>query len=128
YEGDLYEPLPATLRARVDVLVASAPYVPTEAIRLLPPEARIHEPRVALDGGVDGLDIVRRVTAAAPLWLAPGGYLLVETSERQAPRTVETVARNGLIPRVASSDELNATVVIGTRPALQSGPGGYEVE
>jgi release factor glutamine methyltransferase len=121
YEGDLYEPLPATLRGRVDVLVASAPYVPTEAIRLLPPEARIHEPRVALDGGADGLDVVRRVTAAAPLWLAPGGYLLVETSERQAPQTVEAVARNGLIPRVASSDELYATVVIGTRPALRRG-------
>jgi release factor glutamine methyltransferase len=124
YEGDLYEPLPATLRGRVDILVASAPYVPTEAIRLLPPEARIHEPRVALDGGADGLDIVRRVTAAAPLWLAPGGYLLVETSERQAPQTAETVARNGLIARVVSSDEMDATVVIGTRPALQSGLGG----
>ncbi len=123
YEGDLYEPLPATLRGRVDVLVANAPYVPTEAIGLLPPEARIHEPRVALDGGADGLDVQRQVTAAAPLWLAPGGYLLVETSERQAPQTVETFARNGLIPRVASSDELNATVVIGTRPALQNGSG-----
>lgn len=119
YEGDLYQPLPATLRGRVDVLIASPPYVPTEAIRLLPPEARIHEPRVALDGGADGLDVVRRVTAAAPLWLTPGGSLLVETSERQAPRTVEIITRNGLIPRVAGSDELNATVVIGTRPALQ---------
>ncbi len=118
YEGDLYEPLPAILRGRVDVLVANAPYVPTEAMGLLPPEARIHEPRMALDGGADGLDVLRRVTAAAPRWLAPGGYLLVETSERQAPQTVETFARNGLIPRVASSDELNVTVVIGTRPAL----------
>ncbi|MDP9327194.1 MAG: putative protein N(5)-glutamine methyltransferase [Actinomycetota bacterium] len=118
YEGDLYEPLPATLRGRVDVLVANAPYVPTEAIRLLPPEARVHEPRVALDGGEDGLDVLRRVIAAAPHWLAPGGHLLVETSERQAPQTVETFARNGLIPRLASSDELNATVVIGTRPAI----------
>jgi release factor glutamine methyltransferase len=117
YEGDLYEPLPATLRGRVDVLVANAPYVPTEAIGLLPPEARIHEPQVALDGGADGLDVQRRVAAAATLWLAPGGHLLVETSERQAPRTAETIARNGLIPRVASSDELNATVVIGTKPA-----------
>ncbi len=123
YEGDLYEPLPASLRGRIDVLVANAPYVPTEAVGTLPPEARMHEPRVALDGGADGLDIMRRVTAAAPLWLAPGGYLLVETSERQAPQTVETVARNGLIPRVASSDELNATVVIGIRPALGGGPG-----
>ncbi len=121
YEGDLYQPLPARLRGRVDVLVANAPYVPTEAVGLLPPEARVHEPRVALDGGADGLDVLRRVAAAAPLWLAPGGHLLVETSERQAPQTVDTVARNRLIPRVTSSDERDATVVIGTRPALQSG-------
>ncbi|WP_326822555.1 putative protein N(5)-glutamine methyltransferase [Streptosporangium sp. NBC_01756] len=117
YGGDLYQPLPATLRGRVDVLIASPPYVPTEAIGLLPPEARVHEPQVALDGGADGLDVVRRVIAEAPLWLAPGGHLLVETSERQAPQTVETVARSGLTARVAGSDELDATVVIGTRPA-----------
>jgi release factor glutamine methyltransferase len=119
YEGDLYEPLPATLRGRVDVLLANAPYVPTEEIGLLPPEARVHEPRVALDGGADGLDVLRRGSAAASVWLAPGGHLLFETSERQAPQAVETVARNGLIPRVASSDELYATVVVGTRPADQ---------
>lgn len=115
YEGDLYEPLPARLRGRVDVLVANAPYVPTAAIGLLPPEARVHEPRVALDGGTDGLDVQRRVIAAAQQWLALGGHLLVETSERQVPATVDSFAGNGLIWRVASSDELNATVVIGTR-------------
>ncbi|MBB4889605.1 release factor glutamine methyltransferase [Streptomyces netropsis] len=118
YEGDLYEPLPLTLRGRIDVLVANAPYVPTEAIGLLPPEARLYEPLVSLDGGADGLDVQRRVTAAAPQWLAPGGHLLVETSERQASRTVEAFAANGLIPRVVSCDDLNATVVIGTRPAV----------
>jgi len=124
YEGDLYQPLPATLRGRIDVLVANAPYVPTEAIGLLPPEARRYEPWVALDGGADGLDVVRRVAAAAPLWLAPGGHLLVETSEHQAPLTVEAVAGNGLVPRVAGSAELNATVVIGTRPAAHRSPPG----
>lgn len=116
YEGDLYEPLPATLRGRVDILVANVPYVPTEVIRMLPPEARIHEARVALDGGVDGLNVQRRVAAAAPEWLAPGGHLLVETSERQAKQTIEIFARNGLIPQMAHSNELDATVVIGTRP------------
>jgi release factor glutamine methyltransferase len=115
YEGDLYRPLPATLRGRVDVLVANAPYVPTAAVRLLPPEARIHEPRVALDGGADGLDVLRRVIAGAAPWLAPGGHLLVETSERQAPYLLETVTRSGLVPRVASSGELDATLVIATR-------------
>jgi release factor glutamine methyltransferase len=118
YEGDLYEPLPGTLRGRVDVLVANAPYVPTAAIRLLPPEARIHEPCVALDGGIDGLDVLRRVTAAARQWLAPGGHLLVETSERQAPVLVEAVARSGLPPRLATSEELDSTVIIGTRPTV----------
>ena len=122
YEGDLYQPLPAALRGRVDVLVANAPYVPSEAIGLLPPEARLHEPRVALDGGADGLDVQRRIVAAAPLWLAPGGHLLIQTSVRQAPLTVETFARSGLVPRVAGSDDLDATVVIGTRPARPGGP------
>lgn len=116
HEGDLYEPLPGTLRGRVELLLANVPYVPTEEIELLPAEARVHEARVALDGGADGLDVLRRVTAAASLWLAPGGHLLFETSERQAPQAVETVARDGLIPRVVISDELYATVVIGTRP------------
>jgi release factor glutamine methyltransferase len=120
HEGDLYEPLPAALRGRVDILVANAPYVPTEEVGLLPAEARLHEPRLALDGGADGLDVLRRVTAAAPRWLAPGGHLLVETSERQASQTVEVFARTGLIPRVARSAELNATVVIGTGRASRS--------
>lgn len=118
YEGDLFEPLPGNLRGRIDVLVANAPYVPTEAIRRLPPEARMHEALLALDGGTDGLDIQRRVAGAAPLWLAPGGHLLVETSQRQAPLTVEIFSQSGLIPQVASSEELDATVVIGTRPVL----------
>lgn len=117
YEGDLYEPLPATLRGRVDVLIASPPYVPTEAIGLLPAEARLHEPRVALDGGADGLDVVRRVAAEAPLWLTPGGCLLVETSRSQAALTAEAVGRAGLVARVATSEELDATAVIGTMPA-----------
>ena len=116
YEGDLFEPLPTAMRGCVDVLVANAPYVPTEALGLMPAEARIFEPREALDGGADGLDVLRRVTADAPTWLRPGGHLLVETSDRQASRIVETFTQVGLIPRVVSSEELDATVVIGTKP------------
>lgn len=122
-EGDLFDPLPATLRGRVDVLVANAPYVPTEAIVMMPPEARIHEPRVALDGGPDGLDVLRRVIADAPQWLAPGGHVLVETSEAQAPLAVEVVADAGLASRVAHSEELSATVVIGTLRAVERAGG-----
>jgi release factor glutamine methyltransferase len=111
--GDLFEALPAALRGRVDVLVANLPYVPSGSIALMPPEARDHEPRIALDGGPDGLDVVRRVTAGAPAWLAPAGSLLFESSTDQAPRAVEIVAAAGLEPRVVSEDDLGATVVIG---------------
>jgi release factor glutamine methyltransferase len=116
YHGDLYEPLPAALRGRVGLLTANVPYIPTEQIGLLPAEARVHEPRVALDGGPDGLDVLRRVATAAPQWLAPGGHLLIETSEGQAAQAAEIFAGCGLVPRVASSGELSATVIIGTRP------------
>ncbi|MEU6417347.1 putative protein N(5)-glutamine methyltransferase [Streptomyces spiralis] len=114
--GDLFEALPAGLRGRVDILAANVPYVPTAEVGLLPSEARDHEPTVALDGGADGLDVLRRVTAGAPAWLAPGGCLLVETSERQTPAAVEAFTRAGLTPRLAVSAQLYANVVIGTKP------------
>ena len=114
YRGDLYAALPAHLRGRVDVLVANAPYVPTGAIALMPPEAREHEARAALDGGADGLDVQRRVAAGAPRWLAPGGHLLIETSEAQAPATAAAVTGAGLQARVIRDEDLDATVVVGT--------------
>ncbi len=117
YAGDLFAPLPVALRGRIDVLVANGPYVPTDEIRLLPAEAREHEPRVTLDGGADGLRVLRRVVGDAPTWLAPGGSVLVETSAEQAPALVDIVTRAGLDPRVVHDDGLDATVVVGTRPA-----------
>jgi release factor glutamine methyltransferase len=116
YRGDLYRPLPARLRGRVAILAANVPYVPTGEIGFLPPEARAHEPRVALDGGPDGLDLLRRVAAEAPDWLAPGGHLLIETSDRQVPAAAAAFAASGLTPRTATSADVNATVLIGTLP------------
>jgi release factor glutamine methyltransferase len=113
YQGDLFGPLPTGLRGRVDVLVANAPYVPSEAIALMPPEAREHEPRAALDGGVDGLDISRRIIAAAPSWLAVDGRLLIETGRSQAPMTARAMADSGLAARVVNAPEVDATVVLG---------------
>jgi release factor glutamine methyltransferase len=113
YAGDLYGPLPVRLRGHVNLLVANVPYVPTEAVDLLPREARVHEPLVALDGGVDGLDVLRRVAARAGDWLAPGGHLMVETGADQADAAAEAFARAGLTPAVASDEELHATVIIG---------------
>jgi release factor glutamine methyltransferase len=116
YSGDLFGPLPASLRGRVDLLAANVPYVPTGEVALLPAEARLHEPLVALDGGGDGLDVLRRVAAQAPLWLAPGGSLLVEISDRQESIACITTRRGGLVPRVARSAELAVTVLIASKP------------
>jgi release factor glutamine methyltransferase len=113
--GDLFDALPAALRGRVGILAANVPYVPSGEVGLLPAEARDHEPLVALDGGGDGLDVLRRVAAGAPEWLAPGGCVLVETSERQAEDAVEAFRRAGLTARLAASEELYANVVIGVR-------------
>jgi release factor glutamine methyltransferase len=117
YVGDLYEPLPTGRRGRVDLLLANAPYVPTDAIALMPPEARENEPLVSLDGGADGLDVQRRVVADAPAWLALGGSLMIESSEEQASATAGLMRAVGLAVRVVHDDEVDGTVVVGTRPA-----------
>ena len=96
------------------------PYVPTGEIGLLPPEARDFEARAALDGGPDGLSVLRRVAAGAPGWLAPGGCLLSEISERQVPAATGAVTQAGLAARVDRSEEDGATVLIATRPAPRS--------
>ena len=112
--GDLFEALPSALRGQVQVLVVNAPYVPTEAIRTMPSEARLYEPIASLDGGPDGLDFHRRVAAGALEWLAPGGHLLIETSQRQAALTSAILAANGFRTRTARSEDLDGTVVLGT--------------
>jgi release factor glutamine methyltransferase len=87
YAGDLYEPLPAGLRGTVDVLVANVPYVPTGALGLLPPEARV--------------------------WLAPGGHLLVEIAHDQSDAARAALTRSGLVAAVERDPDLGATVVVG---------------
>ena len=116
FEGDLFDPLPASLRGRVDILLCNVPYVPTAAIETMPPEARDYEPRVTLDGGDDGLDILRRVAAQASDWLTPGGRFFVEMSEEQAPLVAAIFRDAGMLASVAESEEYYATVVVGTKP------------
>ncbi|HET6654539.1 MAG TPA: putative protein N(5)-glutamine methyltransferase [Nocardioides sp.] len=114
-QGDLDEPLPDHLRGRVDVLVANAPYVPTDAVGSMPPEAREHEPLVALDGGADGLDVARRLVGVAHRWLAPGGHLVIETSRGQAASLLDAFTAAGLEARVTRDEARDGTAVVGRR-------------
>jgi len=114
HHGDLDAPLPDRLRGRVDVLVANVPYVPSAAIALMPPESRDHEPRGTVDGGTDGLDVVRRLAELAPRWLAPGGTVFVETGADQAAAAIEALAAAGLRAAVHHDDDRGAIVVAGT--------------
>ncbi|MFJ5263247.1 putative protein N(5)-glutamine methyltransferase [Streptomyces sp. NPDC088387] len=116
HEGDLFAALPGELRGRVDILAANVPYVPTGEVGLLPAEARDHEPLRSLDGGADGLDVLRRVAAEAPHWLSPGGRLLSETSQRQAPAAVTAFTRAGLTAEVSVGEDSDAHVVVGGLP------------
>lgn len=116
HEGDLYDALPPGLAGRIGLLAANVPYVPSGEVPLLPAEARDHEPLVALDGGTDGLDVLRRVAAGAAHWLAPGGSLLVETSAHQTSPALEAFVRGGLTARAEADEEGYAHVIIGTRP------------
>jgi release factor glutamine methyltransferase len=131
--GNLFDPLPVGLRRRVDVVVASPPYVPSAEVAVLPAEAREHEAPCALDGGRDGLDLARRILVEAPAWLASCGRVVVETSERQAGRLADFAADYGLSARVTHDDALDATAVIVSNGRSRGGPSqagrsGFESE
>lgn len=90
--GDLFAPLPEELRGRVDVVVSNPPYIPTADLADLPQEVAAHEPMVALDGGADGLDVVRRIARDALDWLRPGGVIAIETETSRAKEAARILA------------------------------------
>ena len=115
--GDLDQPLPAELAGQLDVLCANVPYVPSEAIATLPGDVRDHEPRLALDGGPDGLDVLRRLAARAKHWLAPGGGLFCEIGEDQAEAAAALLTAAGLAEVAIHQDLVGRDrIVEGTRP------------
>jgi len=116
HRGDLFTALPDELKGCIDIVVVNAPYVPTDAIALMPPEARKYEAIDALDGGVDGLDVHRHIAAEVADWLVPDGYILIETSEQQAPLTIEALQGGGFSAWMERDEDVDGTAVIGTRP------------
>ena len=110
--GDLFAPLPPA--ASFDAVVSNPPYIAPGEFAGLAVEVRDHEPRVALDGGPDGLAFYRRIAADAPTVLRPGGTLLVEIGSTQADAVMELFSAAGLthvaltrdgsaLPRVVSA-------------------------
>jgi release factor glutamine methyltransferase len=100
--GDLYDAAPAG--ARFDLVVANPPYVPAGQVGSLMADVRQFEPRLALDGGVDGLSLVRRIVAGAPDVLAPAGTLAIEVGAGQAAEAAALLSARGFCDVTVSRD------------------------
>lgn len=110
-QGDLFDAVPSGFLGGFDVIAVNAPYVPSAEIAHMPPEAREHEHRLALDGGHDGLALHRRIAVESPRWLRAGGAVVIECGARQAERSAELFARAGFTSEVLADEALDATAV-----------------
>ncbi|GHG82570.1 peptide chain release factor N(5)-glutamine methyltransferase [Comamonas sp. JC664] len=120
-QGDLFAPVPAD--ARFQVVVSNPPYIASGDIPGLSAEVR-REPKLALDGGPDGLAAVRRVVTGARQWLEPGGLLAMEIGEDQGPALLELLKAAGYADvRVEKDLERRERMAFGTQP-VASGPQG----
>lgn len=100
--GHLLEPLPEP----VDVVLANLPYVPSSTLLTLAPEVALYEPRAALDGGPEGLDLIRALLAQTPFRLRPGGRVLLEIGAEQEPAVVRAAAEHMPSARVRTVRDL----------------------
>lgn len=103
-QGDLFAPLGAD--KPFDLIASNPPYIASAEIETLSADVRLHEPRSALDGGPDGLDVIRRLVAAAPQHLVPQGKLLIEISGEQADAVTQLLAANGHYDDIAVLKDL----------------------
>lgn len=100
--GDLFAPVDPNVP--FDLIVSNPPYVPAAEIERLAPDVRDHEPRAALDGGPDGLDVIRHIAGEAAPHLVPRGRLLLECSPEQTTRVAELLAAAGFAEVVVRQD------------------------
>ncbi|ROR96061.1 release factor glutamine methyltransferase [Salana multivorans] len=117
--ADVVDGVPTDLRGRVTLLVANVPYVPTDELDLLPRDARDGEPRRTHDGGDDGLDVLRRVLAAAGEWLAPGGATVSELAPGQGAAAIAAAVHAGLAAHAVLADDEDGAgtlVLVARRP------------
>lgn len=110
HESNLFE----QISNRFDVIVSNPPYIPPKVIEKLMPEVKEHEPRMALDGGEDGLDFYRQITAEAVDYLNDGGYLFYEIGHNQAEAVIQIMQDIGFTDVICKKDYAgNDRVVFG---------------
>jgi release factor glutamine methyltransferase len=102
HNGDGFAALPS--RAAFDLIVSNPPYIPSAEIETLAPEVRDHDPRIALDGGGDGLDFYRRLAAEAVRRLLPDGHLMLELGDGQAERIRELFVQHNWVVENVEAD------------------------
>ncbi|GEL72194.1 MULTISPECIES: peptide chain release factor N(5)-glutamine methyltransferase [Myxococcus] len=120
-QGDLFTPVPAG--ERFQVVVSNPPYIASGEIPGLSAEVR-REPKLALDGGPDGLVAVRRVVTGARQWLEPGGLLALEIGEDQGPAVLELLRAAGYADaRVEKDLERRERMAFGTQPVASEPQG-----
>jgi len=93
-QGFWFEPL-SSLKSQITGMVSNPPYIPTSEVNCLDPVVRDHEPHLALDGGIDGLDCIRNLIQTAPEYLISGGYWLIELMAGQAKTVRSLLETNG---------------------------------
>lgn len=109
YQGSWFSPLLA-LKGKLSGMVSNPPYIPSSEIPQLQPEVANHEPHIALDGGIDGLDSIRYLIETAPNYLRPGGIWLIEMMAGEADTVVQLLRNRGsyrhiqIIPDLAGID------------------------
>lgn len=103
--GDLFAAMPA--ESAFDVIVSNPPYIPSAEIATLHADVQQYEPRLALDGGTDGLDLIRRILAEAKRPLKPGGWLMFEFTPEQAPAILTLAHDHGYSDATIVKDTAN---------------------
>lgn len=116
HQGDLFAALPP--EARFEVIVSNPPYVRTDELADLSTNTLKYEPRGALDGGPDGLDLVRRIVAAAASWLEPGGSLFFEISPEQGSEVVRLLEQQRQFTEIRLIKDLAGRPRVGAAKSL----------
>ena len=113
----LQHDLAGPFEGRFDLVVSNPPYIADSVVDSLDEDVRLYEPHPALKGGLDGLDLIRRLGAAMPAMLAPGGTALVEIGYDQGQGAMQALKKQGLlVTRIVKDLGGNDRVVVATLP------------